>query len=441
MTHTCMRSLFLRLILLGSALTASAVSIKASTEGDEKGPFKRIVFDNPSSEVPYRIPAIAETREGRILAVADYRISRLDIGYNHRNGLFQINEVMRTSDDYGRSWSVETVIAEGNEHALDTVRTAFGDPSLVADRTSDEVLMHSVAGKTGYFSATRENPQHAYFFRSNDGGRTWDEGEDLTEQIYSLYDGKLEGGKPADGIFLTSGRIMQSRYIKAGDYYRIYIAHPVRRQGIERTGTFVIYSDDFGRSWHALGDPTAGVPSIAQDESKIEELPDGSVLLSARDASGGRRFNVFYYSDPVSGAGMWGKEVMPDNMSADEVNACNGAVLVVPVIRKSDGRALHLILQSVPQNPKRLDVGFYYKEITSSEDYDSPEALGAGWQKALQVTDKDSAYSSMILMSNDRIGLLYEESSYNEGYTIVFASLSVEEITGDKYKLRTGFLR
>lgn len=423
------------------AAISAVVLFSAATPPSSEESFTRKVFDNSSSEVPYRIPAITQTRKGRLLAVADYRISKVDIGFNHRNGLFQIDEVMRTSDDHGKSWSDIHVIAQGNEHATDTIRTAFGDPSIVADRTSDEVLMHSVAGKTGYFVASRKNPMHAYFFHSYDGGRTWDDGEDLTEMIHSIYDGKLSGGDPADGIFLTSGRIMQSRYVKVGKYYRLYIAHPLKRKGHNRTGTYVLFSDDFGRSWHPLGDVSGEVPSVAQDESKVEELPDGSVLLSCRDAGGGRRFNVFYYTDPIKAEGYWGEEVMPYNMTRQEVNACNGEVLVVPVKRNSDGKELHLILQSVPLNPKRIDVGFFYKEVASAQDYATSKALGLGWVKALQVTDKDSCYSTMILMDNGRIAFLYEESSRNDGYDIVFKSLSLEEITQGKYSLRSGFLR
>ena len=146
----------------------------------------RVVFNNDVSAVPFRIPALAVTRDGRILAVCDYRISKTDIGYSNRNGLFQINEVMRTSADGGRTWSDSVVVARGNEHAAEEWRTAFGDPALVADRNSNEVLMSCVSGKAGYFAATRNHPQHAAFFRSLDGGRTWDKGTDLTEQISRL---------------------------------------------------------------------------------------------------------------------------------------------------------------------------------------------------------------------------------------------------------------
>ena len=76
-------------------------------------------------------------------------------------------------------------------------------PSIIADRTSDNVLLHCVAGKSAYQTATRQKPQHAYFFHSTDGGKTWDNGTDLTEMIHGLYDGKLPNGGNPSGISST----------------------------------------------------------------------------------------------------------------------------------------------------------------------------------------------------------------------------------------------
>ena len=63
-----------------------------------------VVFDNADSPVPYRIPAIAQTRRGTLLAACDYRISKMDVGWSSDEGLFQVNVVMRTSNDHGRTW-------------------------------------------------------------------------------------------------------------------------------------------------------------------------------------------------------------------------------------------------------------------------------------------------------------------------------------------------
>lgn len=423
-------------LLLSFAFMAASAAVNrphrlpaAADEG-----YRTTVFDNANSAVPFRIPALTQTRRGLLLAACDFRISKTDVGWNNRNGLWQINVVMKTSDDRGRTWSDSVCVARGNEHAADAVRTAFGDPSIVADCTSDNVLLHCVAGKTGYPHATRQNPMHAVFFRSTDGGRTWDHGTDLTEMIYGLYDNKLPNGGSADGIFLTSGKIMQSRYVRKDKFYRLYMAHPVRQRGVGRCGTFVIYSDDFGATWHSLGKPDVA-PSVAQDESKVEELPDGSVLLSCRDAQGGRRFNVFTYTDELAAEGRWGREIMPENMTARQVNACNGGILVVPARRCSDGRSLYVALQSVPLSARRDSVGFFYKELAAYSDYSTDRQLGAGWIKGLRVTDATSCYSTMVRMDNDRIGLLFENNFYNEGYDIEFRSLSLAEITNGAYEI------
>lgn len=392
------------------------------------------VFDNALSEVPYRIPALAQTRDGRLLADCDYRLSRSDIGYSNKPGVYRIDNVMKVSSDNGRTWSDTIVVARGNDQASEVWRIGFGDPSIVADRTSDNVLMQCVCGNVGYFNSTRNNPQRSAFFHSTDGGRTWDQGTDMTEQIYGLYDGKLPGNAKVAGIFLTSGRIMQSRYIKVGNFYRLYIAHPLRTTTVNKFATYVIYSDDFGRNWHVLGG--AGViPSDAADESKVEELPDGTVLLSCRNQGGGRQFNIYTYSDPVKATGAWSRSTMPANMTGSQVNACNGEVLVLPARRKADGKQLYVALQSVPLSNAREKVGFFYKELAAYSDYNSGEKMASNWVKGLQVTKASSCYSTMILMQNDSIGLLYEEQAYNNGYDIVFKSFSLDSITGGKYTL------
>lgn len=398
-------------------------------------PYTTVVFDNAHSPVPFRIPALTATRDGRLLAACDYRINRADVGWNHRNGLWEVDIVMKQSCDRGLTWVDSACVACGDEHAADTVRTAFGDASLVADRTSDEVLLHCVAGKVGYQRATRRDPQHAVFFRSADGGYTWDHGTDLTELIYALYDGKLPNGGQADGIFLTSGKITQSRYIRKGRYYRLYIAHPVRQKNMSRCGTFVIYSDDFGRTWQVLGNPSKA-PSIAQDEGKVDELPDGSVLLSCRDMEGGRRYNVFTYSNARKTKGSWGTEVMPYNMTSREVNACNGDLLIVSATRRTDGKPMHVALQSVPLSPRRDSLGFFFKEIASADDYATAERLGRGWRKGFCLTGESSCYSTMVLMDNRCLGVLYEVRGKDDGYDIAFSSLPLWRITNGQYEIR-----
>lgn len=392
--------------------------------------YTTVAFDNTHSTVPYRIPAMVQRKDGTVLALADYRYNHSDIGWlNH--GTRRLDVRLRFSTDRGHTWSDSiTTVARSNGIEGDA-HVAFGDPSVVADREHDnEVLVHCVGGNVSYGQATREHPQHAWFFRSHDGGLTWDGGTDLTEQIHRLYDNRLPGGGCPDGIFLTSGKITQSSIIKRGQWYRLYMAHPVRQQNVGRCGTFVIYSDDFGQTWHTLGNPSTA-PSIAQDESKVEELPDGSVLLSCRDVQQGRRFNVFTYSNKECSEGSWGEEVMPDTLAG--VAACNGDILVVPARRMDNGRKTWLIIQSCNQAPTRVQLGFYYKEIASRSDVATAEALGSGWHKGYQLVAGSSAYSTMTLLDNRTIGILYEADFQNDGFDIRFSSLPIDLITGGQY--------
>ncbi len=421
---------YLKRIFLATLLVSVAPALAAQTADKEI-----VVFDNANSEVPYRIPALAYTRDGKLLAVCDYRLNKADIGINNHNGLSQINEVMRISRDNGKTWGPITTVAQGDEKA-DNWRVAFGDPSIVADRESDEVLMLCAAGKVGYWGENRSTNQHRQncaLFRSHDGGTTWDQGELRTDDIWGLYDGTLPGGESAQGLFITSGKIMQSRCIKVGCHYRIYAAHPVRPDSFDRRiGTFVIYSDNFGKTWKVLGG-TDRPASIAQDEAKVEELPDGSVIVSCRDKDGGRRFNVFTYTNLITADGTWGEEVMPENMTRDSINAVNGEIMVVPVRNVKSGKSCHLLLQSIIQSPKRRTMGFYYKVVESREDYATADRLGKGWIKALKITDSTACYSTMVMMNDGHIGLLYEKNAYNEGYDIVFQRLSITEITAGAY--------
>ena len=132
-----------------------------------------------------------------------------------------------------------------------------------------------------------------------------------------------------DGQFIGSGRIMQSRKIKKDKYYRLYAVTSVQNDHGKTMRNYVLYSDDFGRSWNILGDPmTAPVPSDG-DEPKAEELPDGSVLLAGRGRRGGRNFNIFRYTDPVKATGSWGTPVLGSNLGAETpIPACNGEMKV-----------------------------------------------------------------------------------------------------------------
>jgi sialidase-1 len=402
----------------------------------------QVVF-NPYLSVPYRIPAIAQNRNGDIIYCTDWRPGGMDIGYGLVDQHYRILQAKAEESKGSKltgfgEWSSEFILAKGSG-----VRTspeyAFGDPCIVADRNSDEVMAITASGSQGNGMPTtsRENPLHVAQFRSHDGGQHWTSSKIITEDIYSLFDGR-KSGKVKD-LFCSSGRIMQSRVCKVGKYYRIYIALFVNCT--DRITNYVIYSDDFGKKWHILG----GIEQEAcqkGDEAKCEELPDGSIIISSR-ASGGRYFNIFHYTNVAKGEGQWGKPVKSDDKNNGTTalgNACNGEFLLVSSRRAKDGANVLIALQSVPFGPGRTNVGIYWKELPISlSNLEScrnltPDQLASDWDGRLQVTSLPSAYSTMVQLHDGRIAFAWEENIKDIEYSMKFDILTLKEITDGRYE-------
>lgn len=382
------------------------------------------VFDTKTNPRHYyRIPAIVQLHDVRLLAIGDDRHrNNADIGSNSG-----IDILGKTSDDGGKTWSDPLMIADG-----DGSRAGFndshGDAAAVVDRESGKLLIMCASGYQGFLSSTLQDPLRVGRYTSEDGGVTWT-GSDVTSDIYGIFADCPE----VNALFFSSGRICQSSRIKRGSHYRIYSAV----DGPWETGCLVLYSDDFGETWHALGGATArptGAP--CGDEAKVEELPDGKVLLSCRSketSTSGRLFNIYDYV-----TGTWGEMAVsndPESGTYSEDCACNGELLIVPVIRISDGRQVHLALQSVPRGKGRQRVSIYYKPLVDASDYDEPADFSWGWT-CYQVTDNYSAYSTMTVLKDGTIAFLYEDCNDNpstSAYDLIFQKLSIRTITSGQY--------
>ena len=383
------------------------------------------------NDIPYRIPALAALPDGTLVCVADYRYSRKDVGMQ-KDGRIDLR--VRVSKDNGNTWGDVSTIVEGKGAASpDFMNVAFGDPCIVADRRSGKILMISCAGNISYPKGTPDCHLRMVRFYSEDGGNTWSSPEDMSESIYALFDNPRS-------MFITSGRIMQSRYIKVKKYYRLYCA-VLQTMSNGEWVNYVIYSDDFGQTWGVLGDSKIPPVTHKSDEAKVEELPDGSVLIGARVRKGGRNYNVFTYTDKKKAEGTWASMVHSGDHNNGIVtvsNHCNGGMMMVPVTRVADGAKRMLLLQSVPKGPNRANVGIYYKVLDADGGPFTPEMIARDWDGFYPVSDKGSAYSTMAWLSNERLGFLMEEETHcttaGGGYTIVFDSFSVDELTDGAYK-------
>ncbi len=418
------------------AFHATLTPVEGSSQGTDEpddpsgeDDTRQLLFDNAGSSVPYRIPALAQAVNGDVIALTDYRQGKMDIGF----GAVDIHA--RISTDNGASWGSEFCIA-GSNAITGKDSQYYGDASIVADRETNEVLVMLVSGTVGFTASTRNNPIRMAYARATydemAGEWQWTAPTDITSAVYDLL-------PSAKALFFTSGKICQSKTIKVGTHYRIYSGVCVRTTtGGSTNYNFVMYSDDFGKTWDVLGSSTTPCVSNA-DECKCEELPNGNVVLSTRVAKG-RKWTIFTYTNQTTAEGSWSATVSPSSSNggiydADDTNPCNGEILLVDAIRQSDQAEVKLALQTVATN--RTNVTIWYKPLTSESDYNTPANFAKSWEGKYQVSNSTSCYSTMILQSENRIGFFFEENSYNSGYDMVYYRYPLERITNGMYMLPT----
>ena len=398
---------------------------------------EKILFHTPKDNHPYRIPAIATAPNGDIFAICDYRPCNKDIGYG------EVDLVCRISKDNGETWGEEFKIADGDGGNTNRMETGYGDPAIVVDRESNKILVMMVCGRTichnGQWNTSKEGDPNAaavnrvariygtYNETSNEW--EWTQPEEVTDGIYKLF--LDENNNPTvPSMFIGSGKICQSRVVKKGEYYRLYCSI-----WTNNGGNRVIYSDNFGESWNVLG--TVGDrPGPGGDEPKVEELPDGTVVLSSR-VGGGRIFNLFTFNnDGEYTTGSWGTAVQSNKIAnglSFGGNSTNGEIYKVKAIHKDTGRICNLMLQSVPTGSGRSDVAVFYKEL--DEDTYTPTTIAQGWTKGKHVSYKSSCYSTMILQADGRIGFFFEEDPGE--YCMVYIPYTLEDLTANQYSLYT----
>lgn len=403
----------------------------------------------PGYTIAYRIPAIVKVmagpHKGRLIAVNDYRYCGGDIG-NGRIDLYQ-----SVSDDNGLTWTEPGHFmgadgkpvakgtgaqqqSDGNGTIISGADSGFGDAAIVSDRETGEILMVACAGRVTIAGSTRANPQPSARWWSSDGGETWTEPDfDHYKEIYALLGDNLPGGASV-GQFIAAGRMVQSSKVKVGSHYRIYCVSGSRNPST--TVNYVLYSDDFGHTWGILGGPEHPAVAGNGNETKCEELPDGSVIIVGRAGGAGRNINIFRYTDVAKAEGSW-MTMINTNMGnpAGSIPSCNGDVLIVPAREKATGDQVYLALVSYPAGPNgRYNVSIAYKALRSAADFDEPTDF-ATVDGQFQVSKISSAYSTMVLSENNHVAFLEEEErTGGRAYDGVFCDLTIEQITGDAFE-------
>lgn len=383
-----------------------------------------ILFKSAGRNRPYRIPAIAKAKNGDLIAVSDDRYCGADIGYG------RVDLVYKVSRDNGKTWSPEDLmLAEGDgDNTSNTC--GYGDAAICADRQSNKVLLMCVTAKSGATCWTKEQRGAVAWGTYNKKTKAWQWSKpiDIKDELMALLpDSRIN-------YFVGSGKISQSRIVKKGKYYRVYVALWTYGEG--GICNYVVYSDNFGKpgSWRLLGSKDEK-PAQGSDEPKVEELPNGSLILSGRK-SGGRYYNIFTFNGKEHTDGKWAECVASNNVEGGlswGKNSTNGEIMIIKA-RRSDGSITHLALQSAPAGNGRDHVSLWYKPLNNEADYSTPTAFSKGWTLGKEFTPHNSAYSTMCMQKDGRIAFFYEDGEADAYYDMKYSAVTLEEISGGAYR-------
>lgn len=447
------KTLFIALAFIAIGAFSASAQTAASAVEDKK----QLMFSSTDQSMPYRIPAIATMSNGKVIAVADYRPDGQDVGGDGTNAYdVDIYAKIGTGNGDGTySWNPSAThpFSSKTGVVVDGMSTSdgvgFGDAALVADRESGEVLIMCVGAKTYYNDAETSSVYKCFRISSDDYGQSWNAPVEITNlrgagNIFT-------GSDNVQAMFFASGRLLQSKRKATGaTHCRVYGALLVRIGG--SSYNYVVYSDNFGDDWSLLG--AKGTPVVSSaNEAKLEELPNGDIVISSRK-SGGRQFNVFTYSDGGfdKASGSWESSTGSTNFGNSSMGAgadTNGEILFYPAV-DSNGDRVNILLQSLPTGKKsfcfssgltdgREKVYVYYKAFAADKSSWAVSDFTSGWTLGLKVDEGASAYSTMTILPDGNIGFMYEDDySTSQGASggssnIYFLPLTLSEITGGAY--------
>ena len=342
----------------------------------------------------FRIPAMVATNKGTLLGVYDMRYtSSRDLQGHMDIGLSR-------STDGGNNWARPVSIMDMKKYGdLPEDQNGCSDPNILVDRTTGEIFVSAVwtHGKPGTHQWRGKGSEPGYsinkssqfmIVRSIDDGLTWSTPENWTKK---LKDPKwhLFAPAPGNGITLSNGTLVM----------------PTQgRDAVGRPFSNLMWSEDHGKNWtlseHARNNTT---------ECAVVELSNGSLMLNMRDnrnRSDKSKTNGRAVSVTLDMGKSW--SVHPSDHKALPEPVCMASLLSHDL---PDGR--RALFFSNPNSKQRRE------KMTVRMSLDG----GQTWPRSILLDQKGGAYSSLAMVDEKTLGILYESSVAD----MVFQKMNLSE--------------
>ena len=317
----------------------------------------------------YRIPALVKTNSGTLLAFAEGRKNS-----HHDHG--DVDLVLRRSDDGGFSWEPLQLVYEEGDTALITI----GNPVPLVDRTNGRIWL--------FFC--RDNRELLATF-SDDDGATWNPPHDLTAKLKPDSWGAWYATGPCHGIQMDNGRLIV----------------PGNHGLLNEKGNkpHMIFSDDHGETWNI-----GGIADAIANENSIADLGNNQLYINMRSSNHTNQ-------KPYRRIEAWsedGGDTFGEASLASELTTpiCQGSVLNVKTEKGPD-----FLLFSNPASWRRERM-----TVRASSD------KGKTWNSGIRIYEGSAAYSDLVQIDDETVGLLFERDTYGK---ITFVRFNPRIVMGD----------
>lgn len=324
----------------------------------------------------YRIPGLATSNDGTLLAVYDIR-------YDNSSDLQgDIDVGLSRSTDKGETWEPMQIIMDMKEWGgLPEEQNGVGDPTILVDRETGTIWVAAlwahghdgerILNATGPGFEPEETGQ-LLLVKSEDDGKTWSKPINITQQIkkeewHILFNGPGKGISMRDGTLVFPAQFWDSNGMPFST---------------------IFYSKDKGETWKV---GTGAKPNTT--EAQVVELSDGSLMLNMRDNRGGSR--SVYTTDNLGRT--WVEH--PTSRSALKEPVCMASLIHFPYLETKTGKNCLLF-----SNPNHTQIR---KDMTIKVSRDD----GMTWPEKNELLLNESTgygYSCMTPIDEKTVGILYE---------------------------------
>ncbi|WP_298647274.1 sialidase family protein [uncultured Proteiniphilum sp.] len=326
----------------------------------------------------YRIPGLATSKEGTLLAVYDIR-------YNNSVDLQEYVDVgLSRSTDKGQSWEdMRIPLSFGQYGGLPKAQNGVGDPAILVDTKAGTIWVialwtHGMGNRRAWHNSQAgmdiNETGQLVLAKSTDDGKTWSEPINITQQVKDPSWRLLLQG-PGRGITMQDGTL-------------VFPIQFIDSTSVPFAG--IMYSKDGGETWK-IHNPAR--PNTT--EAQVAETAPGLLMLNMRDNRGGSR--------AISTTKDLGLTWMEHSSSRKALQEPVCMASLLQVNAKDNVLNKDILVFSNPNSNKERN------KITIKISLDGGASFPDKYQLLLDE-DHGWGYSCLTMIDRETIGIIYESS-------------------------------